>query len=252
MSIIHEALRKVQRQRGEQRDLEAHRAVRVVAGRRDFRLGGIAAAAAVAAGVVLAGLAWKEGLWWKEKEKVPEAKTAAAHAQGPAVPPPVPARPERRAVQDALEQGWEAYRKGDLARAERAFRAAIAADPDSALAHNNLGVVLRAQGRLPEAIGAYREAVRLQPEYADALGNLGSALAHQGRDREAVEHLTRAVRNAPGQPGWHLNLAVVLDRLKERKKAAAHYRRYLELAGSISDAKVQEVRQRLAVLEAGE
>ena len=32
----------------------------------------------------------------------------------------------------------------------------------------NLGILLKAQGRLQEAEAAYREAIRINPEYADA------------------------------------------------------------------------------------
>ena len=35
------------------------------------------------------------------------------------------------------------------------------------MAHHNLGVALKDQGKLDEAIAEYREAIRLKPDYAE-------------------------------------------------------------------------------------
>src|SRR5262249_16573498 len=49
-------------------------------------------------------------------------------------------------------------RQGDLDGAVEAFFHAVAHEPDSAVAHWNLGDALRGQGRLREALTAYRRA----------------------------------------------------------------------------------------------
>jgi Flp pilus assembly protein TadD len=50
--------------------------------------------------------------------------------------------------------------------------------PDSAEAHNNLGIALvNTPGRGSEAIPHFQAALRLQPGYPDARYNLGMALA---------------------------------------------------------------------------
>jgi tetratricopeptide (TPR) repeat protein len=51
---------------------------------------------------------------------------------------------------------------------------AIAASPDYAPAHNNLGDALRAQGKLDEAVVAYAEALRADPGFAQASENLAN------------------------------------------------------------------------------
>ena len=60
-----------------------------------------------------------------------------------------------------------------------AFRASLKQAPESARAHNNLGIALAIQGRLDDAIGHFEEALRVQPGFADAERNL--ALARQAR-----------------------------------------------------------------------
>lgn len=56
------------------------------------------------------------------------------------------------------------FADGDVAGAERAFRRAIAADPERAEAWNNLAYVLAAQGLRDDARAAANEAVRLSPD----------------------------------------------------------------------------------------
>lgn len=64
-------------------------------------------------------------------------------------------------------------RQGRHAAALEAVEASLAADPDSATAHNLRGMSLRALGRFEEAETAYREALRLRPDYANAHFNIG-------------------------------------------------------------------------------
>jgi tetratricopeptide (TPR) repeat protein len=61
---------------------------------------------------------------------------------------------------DVLAQiGVTYYARGDLANAERFYRRALQADPDSTLAHYNLACVLVQQGRHKEALRELRAAV---------------------------------------------------------------------------------------------
>jgi len=56
------------------------------------------------------------------------------------------------------------------------FQQAIRIDPGYANAHNNLGNVWLAQGKVEDAIREFREVVRLQPDSATAAANLAAAL----------------------------------------------------------------------------
>jgi tetratricopeptide (TPR) repeat protein len=79
------------------------------------------------------------------------------------------------------------------------------------LAHYNLGVALRDQGKLDEAVAEYREAIRLKPDDADAHSNLGWALQKQGKLAEAVAEYREAIRLTPDDAGAHIRLGVALQ-----------------------------------------
>jgi serine/threonine-protein kinase len=143
------------------------------------------------------------------------------------------------------------------------FRAALARRPQSAGAHNNLGVVqkrlgnraeaidhfrqavrlnaklaeayvnlaktLYGEGRLDEAIDHFRHAVHLTPKVAEAHYNLGTALKARGRLDEAIDHLRRAARLDPRQARTHTNLGNALKAKGRLKEAIGHYQQALRI-----------------------
>jgi Flp pilus assembly protein TadD len=82
----------------------------------------------------------------------------------------------------------------DLAGAEEALWAALTARPDSLMALNNLGFVLRLRKNLPEAEKVLRSALRLEPDFVYAHTNLGLVLQDQGDLAKAEEEFRTALR----------------------------------------------------------
>jgi tetratricopeptide (TPR) repeat protein len=74
---------------------------------------------------------------------------------------------------------------GRLDEAEKECREAIRIDPDSAVAHYNLGSLLNNKGREEDAEAEYRGALRINPDYGDAHYNLGVLLKDMGRKEDA-------------------------------------------------------------------
>ena len=67
-------------------------------------------------------------------------------------------------------------------------------------AHNNLGNVLRAQGKLDEALVQCERAVALKPDHFEPLHNLGFILGQQGKLEQAVAAYRRrwlSIRTLP-------------------------------------------------------
>jgi Flp pilus assembly protein TadD len=61
------------------------------------------------------------------------------------------------------------------------YRTAVALRPQSSVAHSNLGLALRDNGRLDEAIVEFHEAIRVKKDLAEVHLNLGLALADKGQ-----------------------------------------------------------------------
>ena len=103
------------------------------------------------------------------------------------------------------------------------FQHALDVTVDNAVAHDGLGRVLRAEGRLDEAMAQFREAVRIDPAYAGSRDNLGVALLAQGRPQEAAEQSREAVRLDPNLAQAHLTLAAALHAMGQGTEAMAEY-----------------------------
>ena len=69
--------------------------------------------------------------------------------------------------------------------------------PDFAGAHNNMGHVLHALGRMDESEASYRAAIRLQPDLVAAHAGLGRVLEEQGDLGPAIASLREALRHNP-------------------------------------------------------
>jgi predicted O-linked N-acetylglucosamine transferase (SPINDLY family) len=115
-------------------------------------------------------------------------------------------------------------------------RQALALRPDFAEAHNNLGNVFRAQGRLDEALACYRRTLELKPDYAEGHFNLGIALQDQGKLDEAIVCYRRALDLRPNYAEVQNNLGNAFRDQANLDEAIVHYRRALELKPDYSRA----------------
>src|SRR5438094_4563251 len=93
---------------------------------------------------------------------------------------------------------------------EKLWTHALATDPNSSMAQNNLGTVLADQGKLTEAINRYQRALQISPNYAEAHHNWGHVLAQQGRLAEAIDRYQRALQIRPNYADAHNSWGVEL------------------------------------------
>ena len=108
--------------------------------------------------------------------------------------------------------------------------------PDYVAAHNNLGNVLRDQGKLDDALAAYHRALALRPDYVAAHVNLGNALKDLGRLEEAVAAFQKALAVKPDQPEARSNLGNAYKNQGKLTEAVAAYQKALELKPDYVDA----------------
>jgi tetratricopeptide (TPR) repeat protein len=105
---------------------------------------------------------------------------------------------------------------------ETLYRATLAKNPASWVAHYNLGDTLnQTPGHEDQVIQEWETTVQLRPEYAEAQNNLACILSSDpDRVPEAIEHFRAAIRSKPDFADAHANLAAVLSRDPTQTSAA--------------------------------
>jgi tetratricopeptide (TPR) repeat protein len=125
---------------------------------------------------------------------------------------------------------------GMYAGVETLWQATLARNPDSWLAHNNLGTILRQKGRVDEAITHYQEALQLRPDNESVHFNLARAFYQKGKLDQAIAQFQLALQLEPADMEAQNNLAWCLATapqasLRNGDKAVQLARQANELAG---------------------
>ena len=132
-------------------------------------------------------------------------------------------------AKDALKHAVEAHQRGDLDRAERGYRALLAAQPGHPDALNLLGAVNLQRGRAREAETLIRQAIAATPAQPGFHNNLGEALRALGQPIAAESAYREALRLAPDFQQARCNLALAqlaAGRLDEAAASAAAAREH--------------------------
>jgi tetratricopeptide (TPR) repeat protein len=140
-------------------------------------------------------------------------------------------------LQARLTTALSELRAGNTDKALTLYREILRSYPNSAEAHNWLGVALADKSKLLEAIAEFRKAVALDPKFARAWTNLGSTLAKSGNPEESVRAFRKALVCNPADPAAHMNLALALRASGDARDATQELR--WVLAKYPQDARVQ-------------
>ncbi len=140
----------------------------------------------------------------------------------------------RTVLEAAPENPAGPYTVGTLLQSRGRFdeallhlRHAVALDPDSADAQNNLANLLLRGGDLGSAIIHYRAALAADPEHQRARVNLGFALYRAAEAAAAITELRQALLGNPRSAKAHYGLALALEARGARDEAMHHYRQAL-------------------------
>jgi len=112
---------------------------------------------------------------------------------------------------------------------ETFYRQTLAANPESWMGHNNLGLLLLQDGRAEEALTHLRAAAQLKPTHAEVANNYGAALRAAGHGPQALAQFRRAAVLKPDYVEAEFNLALALAESGAPAEAEEHYRRVLAL-----------------------
>ena len=125
---------------------------------------------------------------------------------------------------------------GTFANMETLWRTTLAKNADCWMAHSNLGLLLKNQGRIEEAIAQYHQALQLDPNAWDALNDLGVALAARGRFDEAIMNYRKSLEIDPNRFAVQNNLGHALAAEGRFDEAMEYYRRAIQINPNFADA----------------
>ena len=108
---------------------------------------------------------------------------------------------------------------------ETLWRTTLTKNPESWMAHTNLGLALFQKGQIDDAIAHYRSALQMQPDWWDAEYNLGAALLAKGQVDEAIPHCEKAVAMRSTDPDAQVSLGNALFQKGRIDEAIAHYQK---------------------------
>jgi choline-sulfatase len=128
--------------------------------------------------------------------------------------------------------GLLAIAEGKTGDAVKAFERATAIDSGNASYWANLGNARRAAGDRAGAEQAYRRALDVDARTADAANGLGVLLVEANRPADAAPWFERAIAAAPDLVEARLNLAIALQTAGQTARAAEEYRRVLAARGN--------------------
>src|SRR3954466_7828707 len=112
----------------------------------------------------------------------------------------------------------------------------LAGSPQPAESDLDRGLALFKSERYEEAIAPLRRAQQDRPDDPQLLIALGASLARTGQTREAQQVFEHLIRTQPETAGLHLFWGEGYQSLHDGDKAAAEFRRALELDPNIATA----------------
>jgi len=126
--------------------------------------------------------------------------------------------------------------QGRNVAALEAARAAIAIDPNLAMAHQAAGRVLNEMQQYAESVEHLRRAVELDPECAACSYWLAYSLSGLGRDDEAAQWWDKAAELEPGNTSYRLNVAINRKRRDLNAEAIEQLRILITMPGRESES----------------
>lgn len=113
---------------------------------------------------------------------------------------------------------------------------AIKINPDSFVAHTNLGAALARQNKVKKAIALFKKAVEIKPDHSPAWYNLGVNSRRLGNREKAVFYYKKAIESYPDNIDAHKNLAELYLQADELVMAVEHLKRVTEIIPTEPDS----------------
>ncbi len=142
---------------------------------------------------------------------------------------------QRFALDDLLGQAIKSHRQGNLAAAEKIYRAILRIIPQQPDACHFLGVLLHQIGRSESAVESIKRAIAINPNYTDAYNNLGNVYKEIGDVEKATEAYRKVIELFPEHSAALNNLGVVLKDLGEFEESVRCLQKAIALEPTRAD-----------------
>jgi len=93
------------------------------------------------------------------------------------------------------------YQEGNLKQAEIACKNILRIQKKDFITLNNLGCIIKEQGRNDEALQCFVKSININPSYAKAFYNLGTILHEKKQLDEAIEYFKNAQKKVEKKMG---------------------------------------------------
>lgn len=132
---------------------------------------------------------------------------------------------QAKSAKNHMEKGLAAFRLGDFDKALEEYRSACRNQPESAEAHNYLGMALRYkfhetgdQSFRQEEADMFSKAVNLKKDWWVPRINLATTLWEMGKKKRAADHYRKGLQINPGHPDAEAIKRRMAEAEKEEEK----------------------------------
>jgi putative PEP-CTERM system TPR-repeat lipoprotein len=140
--------------------------------------------------------------------------------------------------------GDQALAAGDLPLAETRYLEVLKAQPENALALNNVAWLKMKQNK-PGALDFAERAVKAAPNQPPLMDTLAMVLSQEGQHAKAVELQKQVVAKAPQLPGFRLNLAKIQLAAGDRTQARQVLQELVALKDFAGKAEAEQMLKKL-------
>ena len=119
--------------------------------------------------------------------------------------------------------------EGKLDDALKAFKKALSFNPNFAEAYSNMATVMHAKGMLSQALKAYQKAITIKPNFFEALSNLGNIFKEQGKINKAIQAYYKAISINPNYAEAYYNLGICFNLEDKIQEALKVYQKAIAL-----------------------
>ncbi len=155
---------------------------------------------------------------------------------------------EDPAAKAILEEGQKLYDAGKYDEAMSKFAQVTAADPQNAVAFNNIGLIYKKKNNYVQAETYYKKALAIRPDYPECLNNLAVLKVASGDTLEASVFLKRAISADGTYADAYFNLAVLNDNEGNYREAIANYKLFLQYTDTSDNSLTTKVKDRIEQL----